>query len=148
MHLATFLSILLFQAPNAGPAAATGGGGAGPAEAAAQGGMPCAVQGGLMAVMLLVMYFVMIRPENKRRQEAEDMLKSLRKGARVRTTGGILGEIVSIDEREAVLEVSPKVRINVLRGNIAGMEGAPTATQSVKSEDPAKKTDEKAAEKS
>lgn len=144
MHLATFLSILLFQAPNAGPAAATGGGGAGPAEAAAQGGMPCAVQGGLMAVMLLVMYFVMIRPENRRRQEAEDMLKSLRKGARVRTTGGILGEIVSIDEREAVLEVSPKVRINVLRSNIAGIEGAAP----VKSEEPAKKTDEKAAEKS
>jgi preprotein translocase subunit YajC len=137
MHLATFLTILLFQAPNAGPAAATGG--AGPAEAAAQGGMPCAVQGGLMAVMLLVMYFVMIRPENKRRQEVEDTQKALRKGAKVRTTGGILGEIVSIDEREAVLEVSPKVRINVLRGNIAGLEGAAKPEE--------KKADEKAAEK-
>jgi preprotein translocase subunit YajC len=101
--------------------------------------MPCAVQGGLMAVMLLVMYFVMIRPENKRRQEVEDTQKALRKGAKVRTTGGILGEIVSIDEREAVLEVSPKVRINVLRGNIAGLEGAAKPEE--------KKADEKAAEK-
>lgn len=140
MHLATFLTILLFQAPNAGPAAAAGGGGAGAAEVAAQGGMPCAVQGGLMAVMLLVMYFVMIRPENKRRQEAEDMQKALRKGAKVRTTGGILGEIISIDEREAVLEVSPKVKINVLRGNIAGIEGGSKPEE--------KKAEEKATEKS
>ena len=104
--------------------------------------MPCAVQGGLMAVMLLVMYFVMIRPENKRRQEAEDMQKGLRIGAKVRTTGGILGEIIKIDEREAVLEVSPKVRINVLRANVVGVEGA-----LVKTEEPAKKAEEKAAEK-
>ena len=114
--------------------------------------MPCAVQGGLMAVMMLVMYFVMIRPENKRRQEAEDMLKSLRKGAKVRTTGGILGEILSIDEREAVLQVADKVKINVLRGNIVGIEGvkpeAKKADESKPAEKPAEKAAEKAAEKS
>lgn len=97
-----------------------------------------------MAVMMLVMYFVMIRPENKRRQEAEDMLKSLRKGAKVRTTGGILGEIVSIDEREAVLQVADKVRINVLRGNIVGIEGV--KPEEKKADE--KKPEEKAADKS
>lgn len=102
-----------------------------------------------MAVMMLVMYFVMIRPENKRRQEAEDMLKSLRKGTKVRTTGGILGEIISIDEREAVLQVADKVRINVLRGNIVGVEGVKPEEKKAedkKSDD--KKADEKAADKS
>lgn len=106
-----------------------------------------------MAVMMLVMYFVMIRPENKRRREAEDMLKSLRKGAKVRTTGGILGEIISVDEREAVLQVADKVRINVLRGNIVGIEGGKpedtaTAVSPAGKKADEKKPEEKAADKS
>jgi preprotein translocase subunit YajC len=64
----------------------------------------------------------MIRPESKRRAEAEALLKSLKKGMKVRTSGGILGEIISITEHEVVLAVADKVRINVLRSHITGPE--------------------------
>ena len=48
------------------------------------------------------------------------MLKALEKGAIVRTTGGIRGEVVNIDDKEVRLEIADRVKINVLRSNIAG----------------------------
>jgi preprotein translocase subunit YajC len=143
MHLALLELLFWLQAPHAAPS----GGAAGVDPAAAAGdpsGMSCAMQGGMMAVFFVLFYFLMIRPENKRRQEQEDMLKSLRKGQKVRTSGGILGEIVSIDANEAVLAVGDKqkVNINILRSHIAGLDG-PKADEK-KAED--KKADEKKAD--
>jgi preprotein translocase subunit YajC len=128
-------------APSSAPAAAAG------ADAAAGGdpGMSCAMQAGFMAVLFVLMYFLMIRPENKRREEQDNMLKSLRPGQKVRTSSGILGEIVSIDANEAVLAIGQKekIRINVLRSHIAGLEvAAPKADDKAKTDD--KKADDKA----
>lgn len=138
MYLALLELLLWLQAPHAAPSG--GAPGADPAAAAGDpSGMSCAMQGGMMAIFFVLFYFLMIRPENKRRQEQEDMLKSLRKGQKVRTSGGILGEIVAIDANEAVLAVGDKqkVHINILRSHIAGLDG-------VKPED--KKADEKKAD--
>lgn len=100
---------------------ATGGGDGGGGEAVSPTG-GCATQGGLLLVMMLIFYFMLIRPQQKRQKEHESMLKSLRKGAMVRTTGGIRGEITEISDRDATLLVADKVKINVLRANIAGVE--------------------------
>lgn len=119
--LLSFLNMLMwFQ-----PAAAGGGGGpsSGGGGGSSSGGTSyCMMQAGMMLAVLAFTYFFMIRPEQKRRDEAEALLKSLRKGMKVRTTGGILGEIVSITDHEVVLGVADKVRINVLRSHIAGPE--------------------------
>jgi preprotein translocase subunit YajC len=72
----------------------------------------------LMAVMFGVFYFLLIRPQQKRQREADDMLKSLRKGDKVRTSGGIRGEIVELTETEVTLRVDEKVKLNVLRSHI------------------------------
>lgn len=113
----SFLQLLLWLQPAApGAGGGSGGGGAG------GGSQYCMMQAGIMAAVLLFTYFFMIRPEQKRREEAEALLKSLRKGMKVRTTGGILGEIVNLDEHTVVLAVADKVRINVLRSHIAGPE--------------------------
>ncbi|MDQ3035776.1 MAG: preprotein translocase subunit YajC [Myxococcota bacterium] len=115
----SFVQLLLWLQP-----AATGAGGAseGGGDAAGGGSQYCMIQGGIMLAVLLFTYFFMLRPEQKRREEAESLLKSLRKGMKVRTTGGILGEILSITEHEVVLGIADKVRINVLRSHIAGPE--------------------------
>ncbi|AKF07620.1 Preprotein translocase subunit YajC [Sandaracinus amylolyticus] len=102
------------------------------------------MQAGIMVAVLLFTYFFMIRPEQKRRDEAEALLKSLRKGMKVRTTGGILGEIISIDEHTVILAVADKVRINVLRSHIAGPE--PEKRESTETKD-AKTTEDKGAKK-
>jgi preprotein translocase subunit YajC len=107
-----------FQAeptPIGGGSGGGGGGGAG-------GGMGCAMQAGLFGVMMLVFYFFMLRPEQKRRKEHEDMMRSLRKGTKVRTSGGILGEVVSVSDEDVVLQIADRVRINILRTHVSGVE--------------------------
>lgn len=76
----------------------------------------------MFPVIFAVFYFLMIRPEQKKRQETDSMLKALRKGDKVRTSSGIKGEILSLDEREVMLQVADKVKINVLRSHIASKE--------------------------
>jgi preprotein translocase subunit YajC len=97
------------------------------APAAPSGSAPARPSGGGMlelfgplAVMFAIFYFLMIRPQQKRQRETDDMLKSLKKGDRVRTSGGIRGEIVELTESEAWLLIADKVKINVLRSHIAG----------------------------
>lgn len=85
------------------------------------------MQLGMLALMVLVFYFLLIRPQQKREREREQMLKSLKKGAVVRTTGGLRGEITDLNDRDVTLLISDKVKVNVLRSHIAGAEGAEEA---------------------
>ncbi|NLE49079.1 MAG: preprotein translocase subunit YajC [Sandaracinaceae bacterium] len=78
-----------------------------------------------MAIFFLVMYFLMIRPQQKRQKEHQKLLDSLKKGDVVRTDSGIRGEIVSIDEREVQLLIADKTKINILRTRIAGLDQPP-----------------------
>ena len=94
-----------------------------------QGGPPPGCAGGssqmlMLAVMFAVFYFLLIRPQQKRQREVDDMLKALRKGDKVRTSGGIRGEIVDLTDTEVNLLVADKVKINVLRSHIASRIGA------------------------
>jgi preprotein translocase subunit YajC len=82
------------------------------------------MQVGMLALMVLVFYFLLIRPQQKRERERETMLKALKKGTMVRTTGGIRGEITELTDRDATLLIADKVKINVLRSHIAGADGA------------------------
>jgi preprotein translocase subunit YajC len=69
--------------------------------------------------MFVLFYFLMIRPQQKKQREMDDMLKALRRGDIVRTTGGIRGEIVDIGDADVTLLIADKVKINVLRAHIA-----------------------------
>ncbi|MGD8858966.1 MAG: preprotein translocase subunit YajC [Myxococcales bacterium] len=101
------------SAPAPGPSGAPAGGGAPPGCAGAGS------QFAILGVMFAIFYFLLIRPQQKRQKEIDDMLKALRKGDKVRTTGGIRGEIVDLNETDATLLVADKVKINVLRSHIA-----------------------------
>ena len=74
-----------------------------------------------MILILLVMYLLLIRPQQKRQKEHQRMLESLEKGDRVVTSGGIHGEIVGFKEREGtvVLKVADNVKIEISRSAIA-----------------------------
>jgi preprotein translocase subunit YajC len=131
-----FFEFLLLLQPAATPTAPGGGGGG------ASSSMPCGTQSLVMLAGLALVYFLFLRPDNKRRQEAEEALKSLKPGQKVRTSGGILGTIVTLTEREVVLAVADKVRINVLRENIRGPEVEPPPPEAAKA-DASKKEDPK-----
>ena len=66
----------------------------------------------MLVMMLALMYFMLIRPENKRKKEAEQMRAALKAGDNVTTIGGITGTVVDVKEDKFVLETSAdRVRI-------------------------------------
>jgi len=98
---------------------------AAPTSAAPTGGMEGALSNfGLIALMMVVFYFVAIRPQQKRQKEHDSLMKALKKGQRVRTNGGIRGEIVDFKSEmgdEVVLLIADKVKVNILRSQISGV---------------------------
>ena len=85
--------------------------------AAASGGLMSTVI--MMVAMFAIMYFMLIRPENKRKKEAEQMRNSLKKGDWLTTIGGLYGKVVAITDRTVVLETSEdRVRVEFLKSAI------------------------------
>ena len=76
-------------------------------------------------LIFIIFYFLLIRPQQKRQREQDDMLKALRKGDKVRTSGGIRGEIADLNDTEVTLIIADKVKINVLRSHIASRAERP-----------------------
>ena len=73
------------------------------------------------ALMILVLYFLMIRPQQKRAKEHTRMLTELKKGDRVITTGGMYGTVFgfSEDENKIIIKVSDEVKMEFLKASIA-----------------------------
>ena len=57
----------------------------------------------MLVIMLGIFYFLLIRPENKRKKEAENMRASLKTGDKITTIGGIIGTVVSVKEDRIVI---------------------------------------------
>ncbi len=107
------------QEPKTGtdsPVAPGGGNPTGPGDTAAPGGAggtpppagPCALESGMMlplGLFLALMYFMVLRPENKRRKETQAMLSTIKAGDKVVTTGGLHGLVHRLDERTVTLVV-------------------------------------------
>ena len=92
----------------------------------------------MLIAMLAIMYFVMIRPENKRKKEAEEMRSAVKKGDKVVTIGGITGTVVDVKDNKFVLETgADQVRIEFEKWALSTNE---TAAEAKKAE--AKKAQE------
>jgi preprotein translocase subunit YajC len=73
-----------------------------------------------LLLMFAVFYFLLIRPQQKKTRQHQDMLKHLKVGDRVVTTGGLYGTIVTGGDQIVKLEIADKVRVDVGRTYIAG----------------------------
>ena len=92
----------------------------------------------MIVAMLAVFYFMLIRPENKRKKEAEQMRSSVKTGDKITTIGGIVGVVVNVKEDKIVLETgADQVRIEFAKWAISTNE---TAAENAKAE--AKKAQE------
>ncbi|MDR2725874.1 MAG: preprotein translocase subunit YajC [Candidatus Adiutrix sp.] len=69
--------------------------------------------------MFAFIYFIMIRPQQKKQKEHQEMINSLQKGDRIQTSGGILGVITGSDQNELTVEIAPQVRVKVGRGFVS-----------------------------
>lgn len=91
-----------------------------------------------LILMFGLMYFLLIRPENKRKKEAEQMRSAMRVGDHVTTIGGITGVVVNVKDEKFVIETgADQVRIEFEKWALSSNE---TATEAAKAE--AKKAQE------
>lgn len=74
-----------------------------------------------MLFMVAIFYFLLIRPQQKKAKEHKQMLDSLKRGDRVITVGGLIGEITAISDQTLTIEIADKVRVDVGRAYIAGL---------------------------
>ncbi len=72
-------------------------------------------------LILVIFYFLLIRPQQKKVKEHRELLAKLKKNDEVMTSGGIYGKIVSLSDSMVTLEVAPNVRIRVHRPQIAAV---------------------------
>lgn len=73
----------------------------------------------MIALVIGAMYFLMIRPQQRRRREAQDMQSGLSVGAEVVTIGGLYATIVDVDTETVTLEASPGIRLRYARGAVS-----------------------------
>ncbi|MDJ0855660.1 MAG: preprotein translocase subunit YajC [Desulfobacterales bacterium] len=88
--------------------------------------------GGLIPIILMfvIFYFLLIRPQQKRNKEHQHMIGNLKKGDRIITNGGIYGRITGLDESTLTVEIADRVRVKVVRANVAGLAQAAAAPAS------------------
>jgi len=84
---------------------------AGPTQQGAQGQSPNFLVSMLPFLIIMVLfYFLLIRPKQQEQKKHETMLQSLKKGDRVLTTGGLYGSVVGIKENIVVLKIADNVK--------------------------------------
>ncbi len=98
----------------------------------------------MLLIMVAVFYFMLIRPENKRKKEAEQMRSAIKTGDKVTTIGGIVGKVVDVKSDNFVLETgADQVRIEFAKWALSTNETAAAAAK----EEAKKKQEQKAKEK-
>lgn len=81
----------------------------------------------MLAIVIAIFYFMLIRPESKRKKAAEQMRNSLKKGDVITTIGGIIGKIVAVTDETIVIETSEdRVRMELTKWSVSttGVQGA------------------------
>jgi preprotein translocase subunit YajC len=76
-----------------------------------------------------IFYFLLLAPMRKRQKQHQAMVEALKRGDRVVTNGGLMGEVAAVEEKVVHLKLADNVKVRVLRSSIAGMEGDPAAEE-------------------
>ncbi len=82
-------------------------------------------------LIFAIMYFLIIRPQQKRMKEHKEMVANVRRGDTVVTSGGLIGKVSKVDEGEIQVEVAEGVKVKVARGMLAEVraKGEPAAAK-------------------
>ncbi|MGL4636898.1 MAG: preprotein translocase subunit YajC [Beijerinckiaceae bacterium] len=100
--------------------------------AAAPGGSDILVQMMPFILIFIIMYFLLIRPQQKRVKAHQEMIKNVRRGDTVVLNSGMIGKVTKvIDDNEAEVEIADNVKVKVIKSMIADVrnktEPAPAA---------------------
>lgn len=117
------------------------------AESAAPGGLMASPI--LMIVLMFgLMYFLMIRPENKKKKQLEEMRGNIKNGDEITTIGGIIGTVVNVKDDVIVVEVgADRVRLEFNKWAVSTNNSAMREAEKAKAAAAAKRKAEKEAKK-
>ncbi len=74
----------------------------------------------ILGVLFFIFYFILIKPQQKRVKQHQEMMKSLKKGIKIITNGGIIGTIIKFEGDDiAVVEIAQGVRVRISKSSIA-----------------------------
>jgi len=78
-----------------------------------------------------IFYFLLLAPMRKRQKALQKVVEGLKRGDKVVTNGGLIGEIAAVEDRVVHLKLGENVKVRVLKSAIAGLEGSaePEATK-------------------
>ena len=110
------------------------------AEGAAQSPL-----GGMLPFILMigVFYFLVLRPMSKQEKERKQRLSELKRGDRIVLTGGLLGRISRVDDDVVIVEIADKVKVRVLKKDVADFEESALAAAKKDRGEKAKDEDDK-----
>jgi preprotein translocase subunit YajC len=75
----------------------------------------------LFGSIILIFYFMIIRPQQKRAKERQKLLESVKKGDKIITASGMYGTIAGLDEKTVLLQIADNVKVKLDRGSIASI---------------------------
>ena len=84
-------------------------------------------------LIFVIMYFLILRPQQKRQKQHQDMVKNVRKGDTVITSGGLVGRVTKVvDEEQVEVELAPDVRVRQMRAMLTDVraKGEPVKEES------------------
>lgn len=106
------------------------------APAAGAGGLSDILQSPLLfiGVMVVLMYFMLLRPQQQRQRQHRDMIGAIKRGDTVVLSSGVIGKVIRVEEQEVGVEVAQNVNIKVVRSMITEVRarGEPVAANDAK----------------
>ena len=76
----------------------------------------------MMVIVVVIMYFLVLRPQQKRAKEHQELVKNLRRGDTVVTSGGLVGKVTKVvDDEHVEVEIADGVRVRHVRAMVTGV---------------------------
>lgn len=74
-----------------------------------------------LIIIMVIFYFLLIRPQQKQMKERKLMIEALKPGDKVLTNGGIIGSVTALNGDEVELEIAKNVKVTAVRSAVAGL---------------------------
>jgi len=81
---------------------------------------------GFIVLMMAIFWFVLLRPEQRRRKDRDALVASVKRNDQVVLSSGIHGRVVTLGDKLVTLEIAPKVQVQVERSAIESIENLPS----------------------
>ncbi|MDE3179153.1 MAG: preprotein translocase subunit YajC [Acidobacteriota bacterium] len=86
----------------------------------------------ILGPLILIWYFLVIRPQSSQRRKTQEMLQNLKTGDQIVTTGGLMGTIVGFGSNTVQIQIASQVKVEVVRSAISGFQKKDEPTPAMK----------------